>query len=99
MALREFTDSLGTAWRVWDVTPSAISPRTAAEDFMADLQDGWLCFETSTRRCRLVRYPQNWVTASDAELEALLKHAEEAPKRISGEYSARPVEAAPRSPS
>lgn len=92
MALREFTDSHGIDWRVWDVTPAAISPRTAAEDFMADLQDGWLCFESAGRRCRLVLYPSDWASASDAQLEELLHRAEESPKRAPGEPVRTPTD-------
>lgn len=31
---------------------------------------GWLCFENDTERRRLAPIPENWLSASDAELEA-----------------------------
>ena len=53
MAVREFTDSRGVEWRVWDVTPAHMHPVTRGEDYMADLQDGWLAFESGREKRRL----------------------------------------------
>ena len=77
MALREFSDGNGVLWRVWDVTPDALSKRTAAEDYMRDWQDGWLCFESDNGRRRLADFPTGWESLSDGELERLLQRAQE----------------------
>lgn len=89
MALREFSDGKGVLWRVWDVTPDALSKRTAAEDYMRDWQDGWLCFESDSGRRRLADFPAGWESLSDAQLERLLERALEVKaNRMSAEVRA-----------
>ena len=75
MAVRDFVDLNGVKWRVWPVTPSSIQPKTAAEDYLGDYEDGWLCFESNTERRRLAKYPRNWETLSDNGLLQLLRTA------------------------
>jgi hypothetical protein len=76
MAVREFTDTWGVEWRVWDVTPAVMHPITRSEEYMANLQDGWLAFESSTEKRRLpAPYPANWRSLSLRELESLCQHA------------------------
>jgi hypothetical protein len=76
MAAREFTDSWGTTWRVWDVTPDVMHPVTRSEEFMAKLQDGWLAFESATEKRRLAApYPADWVNFTLKQLEALSQRA------------------------
>lgn len=76
MAVREFTDSRGVDWQVWDVTPSHLHPVTRGEDYMGDLQDGWLAFQSGLDKRRLeAPYPGAWTTMPLTELEALLKRA------------------------
>ena len=75
MAVRDFVDLKGVKWRVWPVTPNSIQPKTAVEDYLGDYGDGWLCFESSTERRRLAKYPKNWDTLSDNGLVQLLKSA------------------------
>ena len=76
MAAREFTDSWGTAWRVWDVTPDVMHPVTRSEDFMVKLHDGWLAFESATEKRRLpAPYPNDWVSYKLEQLEALCQRA------------------------
>jgi hypothetical protein len=72
MAVRDFVDGNGVSWRVWPVTPEALQPRTAAEDYLGDYGEGWLCFESTAERRRLARFPINWEKLSDEELGALL---------------------------
>ena len=81
MAVRDFVDLKGVKWRVWPVTPSSIQPKTAAEDYLGDYEEGWLCFESNTERRRLAKYPRNWDTLSDNGLLQLLKTAVVAPNR------------------
>jgi hypothetical protein len=76
MAVREFTDSWGTEWRVWDVTPEVMHPITRSEDYMQKLQDGWLAFESSTEKRRLpAPYPSDWTGYDLKSLEALCQRA------------------------
>src|SRR5688500_14887520 len=75
MAVREFTDGSGVSWRVWPVTPSHLHPRTAAEDYLGEYGEGWLCFEAAHERRRLATYPTTWDSMSEPELCALLEKA------------------------
>jgi len=75
MAVRDFVDLKGVKWRVWPVTPTSIQPKTAAEDYLGDYEDGWLCFESISERRRLAKYPRNWDTLSDNGLLQLLRTA------------------------
>jgi hypothetical protein len=82
MAVREFTDDLGHAWRAWDIKPEAIHPQTKAEDYLADCYTvGWIVFERATgeEKRRLCPYPVRWADASEAELRTLLGGAEVVP--------------------
>src|SRR5438270_533058 len=76
MPVREFTDSRGVEWRVWDVTPAHMHPATRAEDFMGNLQDGWLVFESEDEKRRLeAPYPADWVNFPIRKLEELWARA------------------------
>jgi hypothetical protein len=97
MAVREFTDSNNTVWRVWDVTPAQMHPVTKNEEFMGDLADGWLAFESASEKRRLAApYPAEWATMSIPELEALCRRAPlvvtRQPKSISGEQQQAAVQ-------
>lgn len=86
MAVRDFVDASGVSWRVWPVTPESLQPRTAAEDYLGDYGEGWLCFECSTERRRLARYPMDWEKLSDQELGSLLSAAAVVPARKSTHF-------------
>jgi hypothetical protein len=76
MAVREFTDSRGVDWRAWDVTPAHMHPVTRGEDYMANLQDGWLVFESGREKRRLeAPYPADWITMPIPKLEELCRRA------------------------
>ena len=76
MSVREFTDSQNVVWRVWDVTTAQMHPVTKNEDFMGDLADGWLAFESAYEKRRLAApYPPEWASMSIPELEALCRQA------------------------
>jgi hypothetical protein len=81
MAVRDFVDANGVSWRVWPVTPEALQPRTAAEDYLGEYSEGWLCFESPSERRRLAGFPRNWETLSDRELSTLLNAAVPVPPR------------------
>ena len=76
MAVRDIQDEDGTSWKVWAVMQSSIHPKTAAEDYLGEYSEGWLCFECATQRRRLARYPQDWDKLPDKELVRLLKTAQ-----------------------
>ena len=103
MAVREFTDSRGREWRVWEVVPESINARTKEEDFLASMYiTGWLVFETKEEddKRRLYPVPARWTELPVAELEVLLQKAEIVPPRkldaekMTGEAAARDMERA-----
>jgi hypothetical protein len=84
MAVREFTDEQGIAWRAWDVRPESIHPATKAEDYLADCYVvGWIVFENlaGNEKRRLCPYPNRWGRASVAQLREMLARAERVPPR------------------
>jgi hypothetical protein len=84
MAVREFIDSGGREWRVWDVVPESIHPPTRTEDYLADIyRTGWLVFETrgEDEKRRLSEVPRGWSELPATGLEALLRRAEVIPPR------------------
>lgn len=87
MALREFTDETGRAWRVWDITAEKLHPSTRAENHMQGVLEGWLAFEAvdGGAKARLYPIPREWrPEATDDDLRALLRRADPAPQ--SGEF-------------
>jgi hypothetical protein len=76
MAVRDIRDEEGTRWKVWPVMASSIHPKTAAEDYLGEFSEGWLCFECDNQRRRLARYPQDWDKLPDKELVRLLTSAQ-----------------------
>ena len=93
MAFREFTDSTGVVWRVWDVSTEQLHPITRGEDFMKDMQEGWLAFESASQRRRMpAPYPRDWTELSLPDLEALCRQAPvvsgRKPRTLSGEHRA-----------
>ena len=79
--IREFKDRNGCEWRAWAVTPGQAS--TTSTRNLGDLRNGWLAFESlsGSGKRRLIDFPQDWMTRSDAELEGLLDRATAAPVR------------------
>jgi hypothetical protein len=79
--IREFHDRNGARWRAWAVVPGQAS--TSSTRNLGELRDGWLAFESMTDagKRRLAKFPPDWTTLSDAELEGLLDAASEAPTR------------------
>lgn len=104
MSTREFKDVLGKEWRVWDVKPDDLNPRTKDEDYLAQLYyTGWMVFETKAGddKRRLYPIPRGWEELPDAELEVLLQKAEIVPprklrseKRAMGDAAARAMDEA-----
>jgi hypothetical protein len=77
MALREFSDSQGRRWRVWDIRPDQLHGATRAEDYLQNMIHGWLAFEPAGggEKRRLSPIPPNWEKAPEEELEAMLERA------------------------
>ena len=73
MAYREFTDSTGVEWRVWETLPS--TPATVSEP----MRHGWLAFAAEGVRKRLTPIPHGWEACTTAELEHLCVAAALAP--------------------
>jgi hypothetical protein len=69
MAIREFTDSSGVAWRVWSTIPR--SPAIYEES----LRNGWLTFASVSGRRRLAPIPRGWEEASADRLELMCRVA------------------------
>ncbi len=90
--IREFHDRNGCHWRAWAVVPGQAS--TASTRNLGDLRDGWLAFESmsDSGKRRLAKFPSDWMTLSDADLEGLLESASDAParKRAASPDSASP---------
>jgi len=69
MAYRDFADSAGVQWKVWDTYPhSAANVRPA-------YSAGWLSFESDVERRRLQPVPPGWAEATDDELWEWLARA------------------------
>jgi hypothetical protein len=95
MAHRQFTDSAGHTWDVWDVHPTTASralahlyPHQSAESVAESpchavapgLADGWLCFGHDAERRRLAPVPAEWEAMGAPELERLLDCASRVPR-------------------
>ncbi|GAC1686889.1 MAG: hypothetical protein NVS9B3_05370 [Gemmatimonadaceae bacterium] len=78
MPIRQFRDSSGARWEVWETTPDSLHPVTRAEDYMHALGGGWLTFDRADRgdKRRLHPIPVGWEDAPDAELDLLRQRAE-----------------------
>src|SRR5438034_5245279 len=83
--LREFRDTAGLTWRVWDVYPSRRSGPHAAirgEDATSldvfphrELAEGWLCFESEAEKRRLAPIPLGWELWDEHSLRELCSRA------------------------
>lgn len=81
MALREFVDSSGKAWRVWFTLPmrGAVVAGT--------VENGWLTFEAKDCRRRLAPPPVDWEVASPQRLEQMCRAATDSRERVYGSRS------------
>lgn len=70
MPHREFLDSQGRRWEVWEV-----HPRVEARPVLPELAEGWLAFESSWEKRRLAPIPRGWL---DFPAEALQKLCQKA---------------------
>lgn len=68
MPIREFVDAAGVQWKVWSTVPYTTG-------VVRHMQAGWLTFESTESRRRLVPIPENW---EDASLDRLRGYCEQA---------------------
>ena len=85
MAYREFRDSAGVSWTVWETYP------TKPEMMEPVWRGGWLTFQSGTIRRRLAPIPKGWADALPIRLELMCKAAEASTLR---ETPARGIETA-----
>jgi hypothetical protein len=78
MSHRIFTDSTGTDWQVWDVRPTTT---TESIQLRSEYAEGWLAFESSLGRRRLVPIPTGWEQWAEDQLCLLCSKALEQPPR------------------
>ena len=93
MAIREYTDSHRVEWSVWDVTPAQMHPAARDEQYLAEMHDGWLVFESKREKRRLnAPYPRNWEDFDIRQLEELCAKASPVlrrrPRSPSGQHRA-----------
>ena len=81
MASREFIDSAGTSWMVWNVVPSEMSSRlTRMTGLAGERRSPWLVFQSSEgEKRRLVPIPDGWEECDEITLERLTMSAELVP--------------------
>ena len=90
MAYRKIVDSTQQAWDVWEVVPSRVreitgEPGSAVSRKLvvpAELQAGWLAFQSEKERRRIAPVPRDWAELpDDALLDLLVKAPVIAPQR------------------
>ena len=85
MALREFVGDDGQEWQVWDTRPKIAAPNVsppvpASVDELPRVskkrEGGWLTFTAAAGRRRLSPIPEDWETADEPSLRAMLAAAD-----------------------
>jgi hypothetical protein len=81
MPVREFTSPDGRRWTAWNVVPGQHVTHAARSiaHLPPELEGGWLCFECSAEKRRLVPVPEGWDEMDDAGLTGLCERAAHAP--------------------
>jgi hypothetical protein len=80
MALRSFTTRDGTTWNVWNVVPT-LAHKDRRVSLGVAMAEGWLCFESSGTKRRIVPTPSDWEGWSDEQLETALSRAQTVERR------------------
>lgn len=75
--MRNFRDSNSVEWTVFEVRRQV---SRADESSPAFQTSGWLCFESTTSKRRLLKYPERWRDFGEPELIRLLQAATPAPR-------------------
>lgn len=82
VALRGFVGDDGQEWQVWDTRPSPNANLPAPDTFgevpriSKKREGGWLTFTAAADRRRLSPIPEDWETADDTSLRAMLAAAD-----------------------
>lgn len=74
MAHREFVETNGRRWEVWDVYPT-VSISGAGVGPSEDAAEGWLAFQSGREKRRFYRPPPGWAEMTDQQLAILCAHA------------------------
>ncbi|HEX6747002.1 MAG TPA: hypothetical protein VF092_06860 [Longimicrobium sp.] len=74
MALRTFTSRDGSTWTVWNVIPT-LAHKDRLVSLSAGMTHGWLCFECSGVKRRIVPTPADWEGWTDDQLDTALAGA------------------------
>lgn len=77
--MKSFRDSKDVVWTVFEVRRQVSTPGDWSY-LPNGFSDGWLCFECSAAKKRLIRYPARWREFNDLELQKLLEQAAPAPR-------------------
>ena len=75
LKMQTFTDSTGREWTVFEVRRQGVD-RDGWSYVPEGFGSGWLCFESSGLKRRLSPVPDNWRTASRAELMQMFARAQ-----------------------
>jgi hypothetical protein len=89
MPHRQFVDTNGSLWAVWDVRPlavrqsldqgrdahSGLGRTTSGTHLDQALAEGWLCFESGDQKRRLAPIPSGWDSLTVDELVKLCREA------------------------
>jgi hypothetical protein len=85
VALREFVGDDGQEWQVWDTRPTVSPPNVKASApatfgevprISKKREAGWLTFTAAAGRRRLSPIPEDWETADETSLKAMLAAAD-----------------------
>jgi hypothetical protein len=85
VALREFVGDDGQEWQVWDTRPTVAPPNVnpsgphSADELprvSKKREGGWLTFTAPAGRRRLSPIPEDWETADEPSLRAMLAAAD-----------------------
>ena len=72
--MRDFTDSAGNEWTVFEVSRGGTEEDTWSY-LPRGFRAGWLCFESDAGKRRLSPVPDEWNTLEPLELEQMLRRA------------------------
>lgn len=81
MAYVEFTDSEGVEWQAWDVTRESLASAHSDENYLGELRDGWIVFQSGTATRRLSPIPHDWASRPPAELDGMCRTAQPVVRR------------------
>ena len=77
--LRQFTDSNGVTWRIWNVDPTTPHIPKVRQRRKSQPVNGWLVCESDKERRRLSPVPEDWEQCDVATLEQYCQRAERVP--------------------